>query len=480
MAFDRDIEAFIRDFAKEIEEYNATVFVGAGLSVGSGHVDWRELLKPVAGDLGLDIDRERDLVALAQYHRNEEGNRAKLNRILIDEFARDAQLSENHHLLARLPISVYWTTNYDKLIEKALEKAGKRPDVKHADSQLAFTRPGRDAVVYKMHGDIDHPDQAVLIKDDYEKYHQARQLFLTALGGDLVSKTFLFLGFSFSDPNLDYILSRVRVSLGENVRGHYALLRRVQRSAAEDDADYQYLLRRQELLIGDLKRFGIKALLIDRHEQITEILRRLHDMHRRKSVLVSGAAHDYGRWSAQDAEAFVHQIGNRLASGGFRLVSGFGLGIGSAVIAGALERVFCEPSLTVSDQMVLRPFPQTQPNGMTLDEMNTAYREELVSNAGIVVFVFGNKLEGGETVNAPGVEEEFDLAHGQGLALVPVGATGYMAKVLWDRVMKDFDEFFPDNRELRTPFKVLGDDSADDGQLLSALMQILKSLSTKA
>ncbi|HEB78932.1 MAG TPA: hypothetical protein ENI79_00455, partial [Rhodospirillales bacterium] len=317
MIFDRDIETFIRAFAKEVEENNAAVFVGAGLSVGAGHVDWRGLLKPIAEDLGLDVEREHDLIALAQYHRNEEGNRAKLNRILINEFARDAQLSENHRLLSRLPISAYWTTNYDKLIEKALEEAGKRPDVKHADNQLAFTRPGRDAVVYKMHGDIDHPDQAVLIKDDYEKYHQAHQLFLTALGGDLVSKTFLFLGFSFSDPNLDYILGRVRVSLGENVRGHYAILRRVQRPDAEDNTDYQYLLRQQELFIGDLKRFGIKALLIDRHEQITEILRRIHEMHRRKSVLISGAAHDYGRWSAQDAEAFIRQIGNRLASGGF-------------------------------------------------------------------------------------------------------------------------------------------------------------------
>lgn len=480
MAFDRDIEAFIRSFSKEIEENNAAVFIGAGLSVGAGHVDWKDLLKPVAEDLGLDIDREMDLVALAQYHRNEEGNRAKLNRILIEEFARDSEISENHRVLARLPISVYWTTNYDKLIEKALEESGKRPDVKHSDNQLAFTRPGRDAVVYKMHGDIDHPDQAVLIKDDYEKYHRSRQLFLTALGGDLVSMTCLFLGFSFSDPNLDYILSRVRVSLGENVRGHYSLLRRVQEADAADDDDFQYLKRKQELFISDLKRFGIKALLIDRYEQITEILQRIYEMHRRKSVLVSGAAYEYGRWDTQGAEAFIREIGNRLASGGFRLVSGFGLGIGSAVISGALDRVFREPSISVADQMVLRPFPQTPPAGITREDMNTEYRKDLISHAGIAVFVFGNKLENGKLVNSQGVEEEFNLAREQGLSLVPIGATGYMAKTLWDRVMKNFDDYFADYDGLREPFEVLGDEKAEDAKLIAALMQVLTTLSSKA
>jgi SIR2-like domain len=53
-----------------------------------------------------------------------------------------------------------------------------------------------------MHGDIDHPDEAVLTKDDYESYHVKMDQFITTLSGDLVSKTFIFIGFSFTDPNL--------------------------------------------------------------------------------------------------------------------------------------------------------------------------------------------------------------------------------------------------------------------------------------
>jgi len=99
MAFDRNIETFIRDFSKEIEEDNAAIFAGAGLSVGSGYVDWKNLLAPIAEELGLNVDRENDLVSLAQFHANETGNRSKLNRLLIEEFDKQAELSENHLLL---------------------------------------------------------------------------------------------------------------------------------------------------------------------------------------------------------------------------------------------------------------------------------------------------------------------------------------------------------------------------------------------
>ena len=70
-----------------------------------------------------------------------------------------------------------------------------------------------------------NPNDAILIKDDYERYYKAHKQFLSALTGDLISKTFLFVGFSFQDPNLDYILSRIRVDYEENPRQHYAIMK---------------------------------------------------------------------------------------------------------------------------------------------------------------------------------------------------------------------------------------------------------------
>src|SRR5687768_4628634 len=195
---DKEIELFITHYLKELREDNAAFFAGAGLSAPAGWVNWRDLLRPIAEELGLDIEQETDLVAVAQYHCNQNaGNRHRLNQLLIEQLTVGATPTDNHRLLAHLPISTYWTTNYDQLIETALRGAGKIPDVKYVTEQLATTKVRRDAVVYKMHGDVENPHEAVLIKDDYEKYHLKRGAFINALAGDLVSKTFLFIGFSF-------------------------------------------------------------------------------------------------------------------------------------------------------------------------------------------------------------------------------------------------------------------------------------------
>ena len=202
---------FLREFTRELHNRNAAIFAGTGLSMTSGYVDWKGLLRNLITDLGLDPEQEDDLVTLAQYHCNQAGgNKARLTQTIFDHFGQTRTPTANHKLLARLPIYTYWTTNYDKLIEQSLVEAKKVPDVKYTLRQLAVTRLDRDVVVYKMHGDVDHASDAIICKDDYEAYPLKMAAFVSALRGDLIEKTFLFLGFSFTDPNTDYILSRVR------------------------------------------------------------------------------------------------------------------------------------------------------------------------------------------------------------------------------------------------------------------------------
>nr|VFK10618.1 MAG: hypothetical protein BECKLPF1236A_GA0070988_100411 [Candidatus Kentron sp. LPFa]VFK26697.1 MAG: hypothetical protein BECKLPF1236C_GA0070990_100383 [Candidatus Kentron sp. LPFa] len=67
----REQSQFIKRYAEVLGSGDAALFAGAGLSRAAGYVDWRALLKEIAIDLDPDIDRESDLVALAQYHLNE-------------------------------------------------------------------------------------------------------------------------------------------------------------------------------------------------------------------------------------------------------------------------------------------------------------------------------------------------------------------------------------------------------------------------
>ncbi|WP_375462478.1 SIR2 family protein [uncultured Methylobacterium sp.] len=477
---DRDTQDFLSKYLKEVKENNAAVFVGAGLSKSAGYVDWSGLLSEVAKGLGLDANRETDLVALAQYHLNSNAtNRHHLTQLLIDEFSDLKDPTENHQILARLPVQTFWTTNYDRLIEKALEAGGKRVDAKYTKEQLATTRRGRDAVVYKMHGDIEQPDKAILSKDDYEKYHQTHGPFTTALSGDLVEKTFLFLGFSFTDPNLDFIMSRIRATFTNHQRQHYCIARKRSRNKGEKEAEFQYAKIKQDLVTQDLMRFNIKTIFVDEFSEITVLLKTLEDRYRRRTVFISGSAADYGTWGQAATEDFVAKLSRALIDKDLRITSGFGLGIGGAVVTGAVQQIYSTRQRSVDEQLVLRPFPIGITDTTERQETFTRYRVELIAQAGIAVFIMGNKTVGGSIVTADGMRSEFELAKKSGLYLIPVGASNSMAGDLWNEVMSDFDKCYPGaSSSVKKLMSKLGEPTDKPETLLRPLLDLIQNLAS--
>lgn len=279
---------FIKNYLSALNNGDAAIFAGAGLSAPSGCVNWKQLLREIAEELELDIEKESDLVAIAQYYYNKNGcNRTKLNDIIKDAFQTGKQPNVNHNILAKLPIFTYWTTNYDKLIEKALENNGKICDIKTCCANLTTTLKGRNVVVYKMHGDVDHPEDAVLIRDDYESYNQEKAPFINTLSGDLMTKTFLFIGFSFTDPNFYYICAHLRARLKGNMREHYCFLKDVSKTDYKDEDEFKYEKRKLSYFIDDLKRFNIKTVLIQEYSEITEILQSIKRVYNGRTVYLS-------------------------------------------------------------------------------------------------------------------------------------------------------------------------------------------------
>jgi hypothetical protein len=475
-----DIDRFVDTYVQALRDENAAIFAGAGLSIPAGLVDWATLMRDIAVDVGLRVDKETDLLTVAQFHVNERGGRHRINQALITEFAERSHLTVNHKLLAALPIRTYWTTNYDTLLEDALRQARKRVDVKPTENSLARTLPRRDAVVYKMHGDIALAEDAVLTRDDYEAYSTTHPLFSTALQGDLVSKTFLFIGFSFNDPNLSYLLSRIRLLLGQNRREHYSLLRRVQRNDFESQSDYDYARGRQDLQVRDLRRYGIQGLLVDSYHEYTEVLQKVATRFRRRRVFVSGSAATYAPLSDNEGPDMLRLLGTRLIEAGLDIVTGFGLGVGPYLLNGVLEALERSGTYSLHDRVTLRPFPQ----GIAEPALRAArwreYRRDMISTAGIALFLFGNRRDdGGNIESAGGVEEEFQLAKELGLMLVPVGGTGYMAHELHEQVMQQFDALYPDHPEWRDRLAAL-DENVDQSILIDRLISLVNTISAEA
>ncbi|ELP8743454.1 SIR2 family protein, partial [Staphylococcus pseudintermedius] len=265
---EREIQSFIKNYLEEIQDGRAAIFAGAGLSVDVGVVSWKELLREAANEIGIDVDKEHDLVSVAQYIYNQSNSRNKITKLIKAHIQRNGNITENHKILANLPINTIWTTNYDEFIEKSFEEKNKIYDVKKNTIDLSSEVKNSEATIYKMHGDINRAHDAVLIKDDYEIYDKKNELFTQALKGDLISKTFLFIGFSFDDPNLENILSRVRIMLEGNTRTHFCFFKEVSIKDAgyqnitnekEKEEAWKYDWNKQYHKIKDLERYGIKS-----------------------------------------------------------------------------------------------------------------------------------------------------------------------------------------------------------------------------
>lgn len=433
-------ELFVKKFSKAIQDGNAAVFAGAGTSVDAGFVNWKKLVEPFAIEIDLDIEKETDLIGLTQYYINKKRSRGPVNQEIINQFSNKHEETEVMNLLTRLPISTYWTTNYDKVIETGLSKNNRRGDIKKKIDDLAVSMPDSDAIVYKMHGDVDSPQEAVISKDDYERYSDKNSLFVTALRGDLVSKTFLFVGFSFEDPNLESILGKIKILLGENTRDHYCIQKKVSEQGYENKDEYNYAKIKQELKIEDLKRYGICTVLVDDYSEIPKLVLKIEEEYLKNTIFISGSISDYNEnWSQEKVNQFCYSLSGSLVSKDHKIISGFGLGVGSSVINGALDEIYKNKYRHVSEHLGLFPFPQHDDGGKSLVERWTENREQMISEAGVCIFIFGNKLDNGEVVIANGMLEEFQIAKKRGKIIIPIGSTGFAAKKIFDEMKKSGD-----------------------------------------
>lgn len=458
---------FLKDFSEAVIEGHAAVFAGAGFSASAGFVDWKGLIRDLAGEIGLNVDKEYDLVSLAQYYENEH-NRQDITKAIFDNFTRKAKLDENHLLLASLPINTYWTTNFDSLLEDALRKCGKKVDVKSQIGDFRNVLKGRNATVYKMHGDINHPDNTILLKREFEDYASTHTVFHNALMSDMMDKTFLFIGFSFTDPNLNYVLSRLRFSL-DGTKIHYNITKAVNQKEYAKPEEFQYDEIKQKHFINDLdKNYHIQTVLVEDWGQITDVLREVKKRNDRQTIYISGAAEEYSIWEEETCKTFIRELSAKLIRLGYKLVTGYGLGVGSLVIAGALEEIYKDTDGVVDNQIIMRPFPV----GYDKDKIDTnRYRRDMITNTGITIFLFGNKKNIDKIVLSDDMNQEYSWSKDQNNLLIPVGATGYKAKQYYDELMASFPS--EEYNKYKNELEIIGDSRKSPAELIAAVLNII-------
>lgn len=442
-----------------------SVFAGAGLSAESGYVNWKQLIKPMCDYLGLNINT--DLTMIAQYYENE-CTRDGLNRAIFNEFSKVPTRNDNMEILASLPIETYWTTNYDSIIEDTLRKNKKMVDVISEQVQYKNYTFERDAVVYKMHGDKSIPDRAVITKTDYEVYDVYRAVFSKGLVMELITKTVLFIGFGFADPNLDRIISIVRHTFEKySPPNHYCFMRSVsykdyldenEKLTEQKRIEFEQDKRLQDLKVRSMRDYGIQTILVDDFTQITAMLRYIRDKFTLNNVFISGALNpnhprNYGGTFNRKAGAanfnngewFIMQLAKRIIDDGYDIVNGFGVGIGNYVVSGAyMGGVQRGGADYVAKHLTIQPL-------ISVEQQDTAkkdeVRTELILNCGTVIFLFGKTPYSGKDdkkninikndLENDGTYREYVIDKDHKKNIIPVGVTGWTSKYIYEEVYNE-------------------------------------------
>ncbi|MCX0340188.1 hypothetical protein NVT86_09880 [Acinetobacter radioresistens] len=202
-----------------------------------------------------------------------------------------------------------------------------------------------------------------------------------------------------------------------------------------------------------------------------------------RNVFLSGSAHEFGDWDQKSTEEFLTKLGEILIQENFKITSGLGLGIGNAFVSGAIQEVYKKRYSKIDDYLTMKVFPQYIEDDNERARIWTLWREDLLSQAGIALFFMGNKLVKNKQTGemnlelASGMDEEFQIAKKLGLKLIPIGCSGYKAKELYDHIINNFDEYYPNTSEqFKTLFLELDKKVDAPIKLLSVLQNILKNI----
>jgi len=200
---------------------------------------------------------------------------------------------------------------------------------------------------------------------------------------------------------------------------------------------------------------------------------------KQKTVFISGSAYEYGTFG-ESGQIFIRDLTTSLLRHNFKVISGFGMGVGNYVIESALTEIYLEKKERSTDYLRVYPFPI--PLEQNLDgtlparagTIHQHYRDDMLSGAGIAIFLFGNKLEDICIREADGMWKEFEIARSNGSVLIPVGASGYAAGKIWRRLMDQYDSYFNDRKSFSL-FERLGNQDLPPDLLIDTILRIAKN-----
>jgi hypothetical protein len=257
------------------------LFVGAGISVGCGLPDWRDLIAQVASRIWkadsdlLDLIVHENQIISARHAKRV--SKTHLNAIIADcLYDREITLSDNIVAIAECGIKKICTFNFDDLLEEAFLTLGIEVNVVLEGDP--YDSLSDEAVVFHPHGIVERGSESqelglaklVISEDNYNDlysnpYSWANVLLLSLL----TNYSVVFVGMSLVDPNVRRLLDVIRGNGFSNQ--HFAILRDPCAGAPKEQRNH--LKRVKKMKEMDLRHFRVTPWWVDDYSEIGRILR---------------------------------------------------------------------------------------------------------------------------------------------------------------------------------------------------------------
>jgi hypothetical protein len=237
-----DLDPVLDHLAAMISRGDLIVLVGAGASRWAGLPTWKEVACALAQDLApalrarIPDARHRfrppspdeplsteQLVRIGEAYRFLCGGDrlvARLRELFDAAPAGDVRDLPLHALLVRLSefVPAFYTTNFDDVLERAFAAAGRPFQVVAEAQDLHAWRydvvGGRFVArfpIYKIHGTLERPATLVFGESDFQRRSDlANHPIDLRFASDVVGRELLLVGYSFSDPNVRWLWTKLR------------------------------------------------------------------------------------------------------------------------------------------------------------------------------------------------------------------------------------------------------------------------------
>lgn len=418
-------EQFLNQFTRQALDERISLFVGAGASANAGYPSWHNLFQPIAKELGTPLDGTTDYYRIAQYYSNKFGE-AELRKRINDIINKNDFQSPLIDELIDVGFTNIWTTNFDSVLELNYKNRNILINKVFRDADLSNVELNKRINIYKMNGDITNLEGIIATQKDYEEYADSHRMMLMFFKRELISSTFLFVGYSFTDYLVMDCLSEITRYLGEAAPYHYTIMK--------DDKCNPYF----NYFIDDLeRRYHIRVLLVNEYTDIFLVLCELNKRIRNKRVFISGAFRSFDQKIEEYSHNLSRSITSHLLANDYRIINGIGRHFGTHIIGYANEYLAKKGIKDKEKYIIVRPFVGLGEKSL---EEKRRMREEIIGGCGSAIFVFGDYDKHSPNPNS-GVKEEFEISLKSHKTIIPIAYPGMRSELIWNQLKSNLTQY---------------------------------------